>query len=306
MHLGPGAFFRAFNAVYTADAMAAGGGGWGIRAVSLRSAGPRDQLDPQGCVYTAVGLHADGARPRIIDSIVDVLVARESPERTLAALADPKIRILSLTITEKGYCHEPSSGQLDPGHPGIVADLATPDRPATAPGLLVEALSRRRQAGTPPFVVLSCDNLPGNGQVARDVVVAYARLRDPDLARWIEGEVRFPATMVDRITPATTEADITWLAETSGYLDLACVQHEPFRQWVIEDDFCAGRPDWDRAGATFTDSVHDFEAMKLRMLNGGHQVIADPGEVMGLRTVAETMAHPKIAAFFRKVAAEAA
>ena len=301
VHLGPGAFFRAFVAVYTEDAMAAGGGDWGIRAVSLRSAGPRDQLAPQGCAFTEVTLAPDGPEARVIGSVVDCLVAPEDPEAVLAALADPAIRIVSLTVTEKGYCHAPSTGRLDPEHPDVVHDLAHPEAPRSAPGFLALALARRREAGHPPFTVLSCDNLPSNGRLARGVVLDFARRHDPALARWIEAEARFPATMVDRITPATTEADVAALAEAEGYRDAAMVAAEPFRQWVIEDDFPQGRPAWDAVGAQMVADVEAHEAMKLRCLNGTHSTLAYLGYLAGHETIAEAVADPDFAALLEKL-----
>ncbi len=300
VHLGPGAFFRAFNAVYTDDAMAALGGDWGIVAVSLRSPTTRDQLVPQGCVYTSVTLAPGAETHRIVTSIVDVLVAPEDPEAVLSAMADPAIRIASLTITEKGYCHASSTGRLAMDHPDIVHDLAG-GQPRSAPGYLVEALSRRRDAGHPPFTVLSCDNLPDNGGLARRIMLDFARARDAGLADWIEAEARFPATMVDRITPATTGPDIDRLAAATGYRDPACVQHEAFRQWVIEDDFPTGRPDWDAGGAQFVRSVAAHEKMKLRCLNGTHSTLAYLGYLAGYRTIAEAVANPVFARFSEKL-----
>lgn len=220
IHLGPGAFFRAFNAVYTAEAIDARGGDWSIRAVSLRSAGMRDKLSPQGYAYTSISLTPDGAKHDVIEVIDDILVAPENPAAVLAAMSNPSIQVVSLTITEKGYCHNPATGKLQWDHPDIMHDLAHPDSPQSAVGFLVHSLAQRRTAGLPAFTVLSCDNLPDNGSLTRRVVLSFAEQFDPELARWIEAEARFPATMVDRITPATTESDIENLAEAKGYLDL--------------------------------------------------------------------------------------
>ncbi|KAA9009399.1 mannitol dehydrogenase family protein [Histidinibacterium aquaticum] len=304
VHLGPGAFFRAFNAVYTEDAMAASGGDWGIVAVSLRSATARDQLEPQGGAYTSISLMPEGPRARVIGSIVEVLVAPEDPGAVLDRMTDPSTRIVSLTITEKGYCHFPSSGELDPEHPDILHDLAEPDSPRSALGFLVEALARRRATGQGPFTVLSCDNLPSNGHLARRVVIAMARLRDEELADWIEREVPFPATMVDRITPATTEDVVARLEETEGYRDPACVQHEPFKQWVIEDRFVAGRPDWAAAGAQMVRDVEAHETMKLRCLNGTHSTLAYLGYLARHETIADAVADPPFARLCEKLWAE--
>lgn len=302
VHLGPGAFFRAFNAVYTADAMARDGGDWGICAVSLRSPEARDQLDPQGGVYTAVSLGPDGPAPRVISSVSEVLVAPENPAAVLARMTAPTTKIVSLTITEKGYCHNPATGRLRLDHPDIVHDLENPAHPRSAPGFLVEALDRRRRAGTAPFTVLSCDNLPSNGHLARGVVLGFAEARDPKLADWIAGQVKFPATMVDRITPATTPEDIERLAALAGYHDPACVWHEPFRQWVIEDDFTDNAcPGWDAGGAQFVRDVSAFETMKLRCLNGTHSALAYLGYLAGHETVSDAIADPSFAALCQKL-----
>ncbi len=297
VHLGPGAFFRAFNAIYTTDAMAAQGGDWGIIAVSLRSPTARDQLLPQGGVFTAVNMAPDGPEYRQIDGIVDVLVAPENPRAVVDAMAAVTTLIVSLTITEKGYCHAPSTGALQLDHPDIQHDLANPSEPKSAPGFLVEALARRRTAGHAPFTVLSCDNLPDNGHLARKIVIALAKERDPELADWIAQNVPFPATMVDRITPATTDADIAALAEAQGYHDPACVTHEPFRQWVIEDNFAGPRPAWDAAGAQFVSDVAAHEAMKLRCLNGTHSALAYLGYLGGYETISDTVADADYAGF---------
>lgn len=301
VHLGPGAFFRAFQAIYTAEAMAAQGGDWGILAVSLKSPTARDQLEPQGGAFTAVELGPQGKRARVIESITGVLVAPEDPEAVIAAMADPGVKIVSLTITEKGYCHEPATGRLNRDHPEIRHDLDNPDRPQSAPGFIVAALARRRADGVKPFTVLTCDNLPSNGRLARGIVLDFARALDPDLADWIAAEVPFPATMVDRITPATTPADIEALAASEGYLDPACVMHEPFRQWVIEDDFADGRPAWEVAGAQFVRNVEAHEAMKLRCLNGTHSTLAYLGYLSGYETIAETVADPAFAALCNRL-----
>jgi fructuronate reductase len=212
-------------------------------------------------------------------------------------MAAPQIAIVSLTITEKGYCHDPATGRLNLAHPDIAHDLAEPARPRSAPGLIVAALAARRARGLAPFTVLSCDNLPANGRLLRGVLLDFARARDADLADWIAAHVPCPCTMVDRITPGTTEADHARLREIAGYDDPALVVHEPFGQWVIEDDFAAGRPAWELAGAQMTGSVAAFETMKLRCLNGTHLALAYLGHLAGHETIAETVADPPFAAF---------
>ncbi|WP_299819265.1 mannitol dehydrogenase family protein [uncultured Jannaschia sp.] len=295
VHLGLGAFARAFMMPWLAEA----GGDWGVIGVSLRSPGVRDALVPQGCVYHAVEMAPDGPAPRLIEHVRNVLVAPEDPEAVLAAMAEPAVRIVSITVTEKGYCHDPATGKLNPGHPDIAHDIVNA-LPRSAPGYLVRALERRRAAGTPPFTVLSCDNLPHNGALTRSVLIDLARRIDPALAAWIEAEVACPATMVDRIVPATTEDDIAEVARLTGTRDAAPVMHEPFRQWVIEDDFRAGRPALDRVGVQMVNDVAPFEAMKLRMLNGSHSSIAYLGYLAGHEHVSGAVADPAIAGFVRR------
>ena len=296
VHLGPGAFFRAFNAVYTDEAMMQAGGDWGILAVSLRSATVRDQLAPQGDVFTSVTLNPVELQTRVVGAIARTLVAPEDPQAVIEAMVDPNVKIVSLTITEKGYCIAPSTGALDLNHPDIVHDLAQPEHPRSAVGYIVAALTARRKAGRLPFTVLSCDNLPSNGALARAMVLDFARQVDEDLALWVDQTGSFPATMVDRITPATTPENVAMLAEVVGYHDPACVFHESFRQWVIEDDFVDGYPAWDSAGAQFVDSVDAHEMMKLRCLNGTHSALAYLGYLAGYETISETVHNPDFSA----------
>ncbi len=304
VHLGLGAFFRAFGCVYVADAMAASGGDWGIVGVSLRSPATRDALRSHDWSYASVTLAPEGEDIREINVLNDVLVAPEDPGQVLAAMADPAIKIVSLTVTEKGYCHNPASGALNLDHPDIQLDLNNP-LPVSAPGFMVRALQMRRAAGHPPFTVLSCDNLPDNGKLVRAVVLDLARQIDPDLADWIAAHGRFPSTMVDRITPATTQADIDRIAERTGKPGGAPVLHEPFSQWAIEDDFVNGaRPDLAAAGAEMVADVSAHEQMKLRMLNGTHSALAYTGYLAGHDTIAATVADPVFAAFVHRLWAE--
>jgi fructuronate reductase len=215
-------------------------------------------------------------------------------------MADPRVRIVTLTVTEKGYCRDPATDRLDERHPDIVADLAAPAAPRSAPGILVEALARRRAAGTDPFTVLCCDNLPTNGRTVRDVVRRLADLRDPDLGAWIGDHVAFPCSMVDRIVPATTDADReTVRAALGGLVDAWPVMAEPFRQWVVEDTFPTGRPALEAAGVEMVRDVEPFERMKLRMLNGSHSTLAYLGYLAGHETVADTVADPAFARLAR-------
>lgn len=297
VHFGPGNFFRAFNATLTARANAVAGEAWGIVAVALRSQQAVDQLEPQGGVFTSATLHPDQTTYEIIPSIASAISAVANPAEVLEHLAHPAIQIVSATVTEKGYCHIPSSGHLQVDHPDIVFDLAHPETPRTLIGYIVEALARRRAAGVAPFTVMSCDNLPANGAVMRQVVLDFANQRDAKLAKWIADHVAFPSSMVDRITPATTDADIASLADAEGYLDRAAVVHEPFWQWVIEDRFVAGRPAWDKIGASFVADVAAHEKMKLRCLNGTHSALAYLGYLAGHATIAKTVADPVFAAY---------
>lgn len=301
VHLGLGAFFRAHGAIYVEDAVARSGGDWGIVGVSVQLPGMRDALMPQGGVYWAVELAPEGEHCRVVQVIDRVLVAREDPGTVLEAMADPGVLIVTLTVTEKGYCHEPSTGQLNPDHPDIRHDL-TAALPRSAPGFLLRALDLRRQRGLAPFTVLSCDNLPNNGHVVRGVVLDLARRIDPALADWIKAEARFPSSMVDRIVPATKPEDLARVAALTGLGDAAPVMHEPFRQWVIEDDFVgAARPDLGAVGVQMVADVTAFEHMKLRMLNGTHSALAYLGYLAGFETIADCMANLVPKAFVKRL-----
>lgn len=302
VHLGPGAFFRSHTASYTADAVKKHGGDWGICAVSLRSSTIRDALVPQGFAYTAITRGAAQTDHRVIDIISNVLVAPENPAQVLDQLSDPCVKIVSLTITEKGYCHDPASCALQLNDPDVQFDLANPKAPRTAIGFLVYGLVRRFATGQRPFTVISCDNLPDNGAITRAIVLQFAEKVDPALADWIAAEARFPSTMVDRITPATTPSDIEELAQSQGYTDLACVVREPFSQWVIEDSFVDNaRPAWDSAGAQFVRDVGPFETMKLRCLNGTHSALAYLGYLAGHETISATVSDSPYAVFTQKL-----
>jgi fructuronate reductase len=304
VHLGLGAFYRAFGACYVAEAMAHSGGDWGIIGVSLQSPAIRDALRPQNWAYSSVTLSPAGQEVAVIEVLEDVLVAPENPAAVLAAMAHPGVRIVSLTVTEKGYCHNPATGMLNVDHPDIAHDLAHP-LPQSAIGFLVRALALRHAAGVAPFTVMTCDNLPENGPLVRGLVLDFARRIDPALVGWIAEHGRFPATMVDRITPATTQGDIARLAAATGRHDAAPVLHEPFRQWVIEDDFVGdARPDFAAVGVQMVQDVTAFEHMKLRMLNGTHSALAYLGYLSGHETIADTVANPGFNTFVRQLWAE--
>ena len=306
VHLGIGAFHRAHQAVMTDAVLARGDLRWGTLGASLRSPETRDALAPQDGLYTVAVRDEQGERLQVVGSVGTLMVAPENPHALLAAMASPTVGIVSLTVTEKGYCHAPATGDLDERHPDIVHDLAHPKASRSAPGLIVEALRLRRAAGVPAFTALCCDNLPHNGATLKRVLVRFATLRDLDLGRFVAGELRCPSTMVDRIVPATTDADREAIAGKLGFHDAWPVLTEPFSQWVVEDDFAAGRPDWDAVGATFVSDVAPFELAKLRLLNGSHSALAYLGNLAGHETVADTMAAPGFALFVRDLMLEEA
>ncbi|MBZ9658990.1 mannitol dehydrogenase family protein [Mesorhizobium sp. ESP-6-4] len=309
VHLGVGAFHRAHQAAYVDACLAHGESDWGIIGVSLRSPDTRDALKPQDGLYTLAIRDSAGEQLQVIGSIQSLLVAPEGPGAVLAALTDPRIRIVTLTITEKAYLRA-ADGTLDSAHPEIVHDLANPGSPKTAHGFLAESLARRRAAGTPPFTVLCCDNLPANGATLHRLMVEFAELRDSregdaHLARHIADEVAFPSSMVDRIVPATTDADRVRIAGELSIDDAWPVMTEPFCQWVIEDRFPAGRPAWEKFGVTMVEDVGPFEDMKLRLLNGAHSGIAYLGLLSGHATVDRAFADPSIRQFVDWLWAEA-
>jgi fructuronate reductase len=299
LHLGLGAFARAHQAVYIDDILGLGDTGWGIAAASLRSPDVRDALAPQDGLYTLAVRSGEGTGLRVIGSVGEVLVAPESPAALIARMADPAIRIVTLTVTEKGYCHDPASGALDERHPDIVHDLAHRQAPRSAPGLLAAGLAARKSQGIPPFTVLTCDNLPANGRTVKQVLVRFAELISPELGAWVDGEVACPSTMVDRIVPATTDADRASVAEAIGLEDAWPVVTEPFTQWVVEDEFPAGRPDLAAVGVQLTADVAPFEHMKLRLLNASHSAMAYLGYLAGYETIAQTTADPAFARLIR-------
>jgi len=299
VHLGVGAFHRAHQAVYTDEALALHGGDWRITGVSLRSPIVADQLNPQSGLYTVASIGADASEYRVIAGIERVIAAAADPHEAIELMATSATKIVSLTITEKGYCRDASTGHLAIEHPGIKADLNDPRSPGTAVGYIVEALRRRHECGLGGFTVLSCDNLPNNGAAARQVVLEYSALLDKDLSRWIENNVTFPSSMVDRICPATTAADREKAANVLGLNDLGLVVAEPFSQWVIEDEFCNGRPQWEDVGAEMVTDVAPYETAKLRLLNGSHSALAYIGCLEGHEFIHEALSDDSVAAFIR-------
>ena len=292
VHIGLGAFHRAHQAVYL-DALAASGyHRWGIVGVSLRSPGVRDKLAPQDGLYTLLERDGDGENARIVGNLLRMLVAPENPEAVVAAMAQPSVHFVTLTITEKGYGLDRAKGGLDASNPDIAADLKSLDTPRSAPGLIVAALARRQAEDLPPFTAVSCDNLPHNGALLRDTVLAMARAHDPTLARWIEAHGAFPASMVDRIVPAATGERIDRFAADYGVRDEGLIETEPFTQWVLEHRFAGEMPDLASVGVTLTQAVAPWEEVKLRLLNGAHSTIAYLGGLDGIAHVHEFVASP--------------
>ena len=304
VHIGLGNFHRAHMAVYLDDLFAMGEShDWAILGAGVRAndAAMREALLAQDCLSTVIELDPAGKSARRIGAMVDFLAVEADNAALIAAMTRPEIRIVSLTVTEGGYFIDPATGAFDTDHPEIAADAANPHR--TAFGAIIAALRARHAAGTPPFTVMSCDNLPGNGHVTQAAVTGLARLSDPGFADWIAAHVAFPNGMVDRITPATGPRERALAAEF-GLNDPVPVTCEPFRQWVVEDNFPAGRPALEKVGVTFTPHVHAYEMMKIRILNGGHATIAYPGGLMEVEFVHEAMAHPLILGFLDKVERE--
>jgi len=293
VHLGAGAFHRAHQAVYIDDLLAEEPD-WAISAVSLHSPQVRDALRPQDGLYT-LALLDEHPELRIIGAIREVLCAQDQQPAVLARLADPAVRLVTLTVTEKGYCL--AGEQLDFAHPDIVHDLAAPHAPRSAIGYLVAGLRERLRLGLAPYTVLSCDNLPDNGGKLRRAVLQFAHTIDPALAAWIETEAAFPRSMVDSITPASDDALRERVAAQLGCHDAWPIQRERYSQWVIEDNFCNGRPAFERAGVTLSDDIAGFDRAKLRLLNGPHSALAYLGSLLDLDTVADAMRHPQLAAF---------
>lgn len=292
VHLGTGAFHRGHQAAYFDALLAAGHDGWMICGSSLRSSAVADQINPQDGLFSVLVREGEEQRIKVIGSVRDVLVAPDDPAALVRVLADPVTVLVTLTVTEKGYCLDPATGALKLDDDAVAADIADITAPRTAPGFLVAGLAARRAAGTAPFTVLSCDNIPDNGQRTRDAVMAMARAIDPALADWIAQEVAFPSSMVDRIVPATTPEDLDEFERATSLRDEALVKTEPFSQWVVQDWFCNRRPPLEQVGAQMTQDVAAWEMAKLRLLNGAHSAIAYLGGLAGHRFVHEAVAAP--------------
>ncbi|WP_339950597.1 mannitol dehydrogenase family protein [uncultured Albimonas sp.] len=304
LHVGMGNFHRAHQAVYADDLLRAGGDpAWGILGAGVMPADEamREGLAAQDHLYSVTEMGPQGDDVRVIGAMAGFLPVTPGHGPMIAAMADPAVRIVSLTVTEGGYFVSAQTGGFNAGHPSIRADIAEPERPTTVFGAIVAGLRARRAAGLAPFTVMCCDNLPHNGAVTRAAVCGVARGQDPGLADWIEAEVAFPNGMVDRITPATTEPRRAGLAAGHGLDDARPVFCEPFRQWVLEDNFPAGRPALETVGVQFVEDVTPYEHMKIRMLNGGHAMIAYPAGLLGLEFAHDAMADAQVAGFFEKV-----
>ena len=303
VHVGLGNFHRAHQAWYLHRLMQQGlCHDWALIGAGVRAgdATMREKLLAQDCLTTLIELDPASASVEVIGPMIDFLPVEEDNVALIGCISNPEIRIVAMTVTEGGYFIAPEAGGLDLNDPDIRHDIAHPDTPRTVFGAIVAALKARRDVGNDPFTVLSCDNLQGNGDITRATVVSLARQSDTALAEWIDANSAFPNSMVDCIVPATGPQEMA-LARDVGIEDAAPVTHENFRQWVIEDRFCAGRPDWDKVGATFTDNVHPFESMKIRLLNAGHQVLANAGELLSIDTIAGCMVDPQVSGLFAKV-----
>jgi fructuronate reductase len=297
VHIGIGAFHKAHQAVYTDDLLNSVGGDWRIVAVSLRSSTNRDQLEPQDNLYTVVEKNDTQMTHRVIAAIEKVMVAPENPDAVIEQLASENTKVVTSTITEKGYCLTPDNRQLNVKHPDILHDLENDSQPKTMAGFLVAACRVRRDKGLGGFTFLSCDNLPENGDTSGIAICQFAELLDSELAAWIKDNVSFCNTMVDRIVPAVTADDVSALKDQFGYIDEAMVSCEPFKQWVIEDNFIAERPPWDRVGAQFVNNVHEYEKMKLRLLNGSHSALAYLGTLQDLDFIYQAVSDSSLGRF---------
>jgi mannitol 2-dehydrogenase len=290
VHIGVGGFHRAHQAVYLDELARSGETGWGLVGVGLRSPQMGEVLTAQDGLYTVVERDTEEDRATVIGVMTRYLFAPDDPEQVLAALSDERTRVVTLTITGTSYLIDPHTGDFEADDEDVVSDLQDPARPDTVFGYLVEALDRRRRTGVEPFTVLSCDNMQDNGAAARTAIVSFARLRDQELGDWIDAHVCFPASMVDRITPNTSPEEREAIVARIGVADRWPVITEPFRQWIVEDSFCNGRPPLERVGVQFVEDVAPYEQMKTRLLNGGHTALGYLGVLAGYSTTDELMA----------------
>lgn len=303
-HFGVGAFHRCHQAEYTDDLLSRQFDRWGVVGINIRPPLLAETLGSQRGLYTRLIRKDDEVEARVIGSIIRVVDSQHSAAPALAMLASADIEMVTLTVTEKGYCHVPSTGALDLDHPDIVHDLANPHTPRSVPGILARALELRMASHDRPMTLLSCDNIPTNGVILGKVVRAMAERRGNGLSDWIAANVAFPSTMVDRIAPATTQADIDTVEQCFGYRDAAVVVSEPFRQWVIEQKFAGRVPRWDLVGASFVDDVTPFEHLKMRVLNGAQTTLAYLGVLGGFEHTSDAIADPLLATFVRRMLTE--
>ncbi len=304
VHLGFGAFHRAHQAVYADILATEHGSDWGYCEVNLIGGEQQiNDLNQQDLLYSVAEMAAEGWSGRVVGVVRRALHAEiDGIDTVLETMAEPQVAIVSITITEKGYCYQPANGTLIEDHPMIQHDIANPTRPKSAPGAIVAALRMRRDRNLPAFTVMSCDNMPENGHVTRNVILGLAKKQDAELAKWIEANVSFPSTMVDRIVPAVTPETLEKVTQKlGGVQDPAGVACEPFRQWVIEDNFVNGRPEWEKAGAELVNDVLPYEEMKLRMLNGSHSFLAYLGYLAGYQHINDCMQDDNYAAAARRL-----
>ena len=296
LHIGVGGFHRAHQAIYTEDVLASGDLRWGVIGANLRSTSMRDRLAPQDFLYTTCTRHIDLNEYRVVGALQNVLTLSQQRQEIIGLIASPSIKIITLTITEKGYCLN-ASGQLNEDHPDVRHDLDNPAMPVSALGIIAAGLKQRMDNRAGPITIISCDNLSENGNAtARTIGGLLVRL-DRGIAHWVEDHVQFPSTMVDRIVPKTTEADIALLSAESGIEDRGLVVSEPFSQWIIEDRFAAERPEWESAGAQIVNNVSVHEQMKLLMLNATHSALAYLGLLAGHEFIHEAMQDPMLHRF---------
>ena len=306
LHIGVGNFHRAHQAWYLHKLFEKGyDRDWAIIGSGVQDydAAQREKLKKQDFLSTLIELDPSGCSLEIVGSMIDYVPVERGNKKLIACLANPNIRIVMLTITEGGYFSIPTTMELDTSHPDVQNDIENPEAPLTVFGAIVEALRIRKEKNIGPLTGLCCDNLEGNGNILKKTIMSFANYSDPGLADWIDGQCTFPNSMVDCIVPSTGEKELS-LVKSFGLDDKVPVTHENFRQWVIEDNFCSGRPKLEKVGVLFTDDVHDYELMKIRLLNGGHQVICNVGQILNIETIAECMEHPQIGKLFSKVTRE--
>lgn len=303
-HIGVGAFHRCHQAEYTDDLLERRFDRWGVVGINIRNPLLGDTLGRQGGLYTRLTRQDERAEARVVGSIVSVVDSQQSPAPALQVLGSSEIDVVTLTVTEKGYCHRPASGELDLAHPDILHDIANPETPKSLPGILLRALEKRMDTHGRPVTIVSCDNIPSNGVILDNVVRALAERRGGRLPGWIAANAAFPSTMVDRITPATSAWDIETVARDFGYRDNAVVVGEPFHQWVIEGHFVGRAPQWELAGAVIVDDVEPFEHMKMRVLNAAQSTFAYLGLLAGHEHTSDDAADPLLAAFVRRMLME--